>query len=490
MKDVVIIGSGIGGLASAIRFRNKGYNVTVLEQNKYPGGKLTEIKLNAFRFDAGPSLFTMPELIEELFTLSGKNIKDYFEYDQLTTICNYFFEDGTIIKAHADPLKFAQEIENKTTDSKSKVLAHLKKSAFIYQTTNQLFLNKSLHKLKSYLSLNTFVSFLKLPFINPFKTMDEVNKKQFNDEKNRLIFNRYATYNGSNPYKAPAILNLIPHLEFNKGAYFPKNGMISITNALYQLSKEIGVEFHFNQKVEHIVTDSGQTIKGVKTTSDFFKANKVVCNTDVKNVYQDLLPDSKQLQKVLKQERSSSALIFYWGISQTFEALNLHNIFFSKDYKKEFDAIFNQKNIYNDPTIYINITSKYNSNDAPKGSENWFVMINVPSDNNQNWEDLIATAKKNIIIKLNRILKVNLEDIIVEEAQLTPKLIELKTSSYKGSLYGTASNNRMAAFFRHPNFSKQYPNLYFCGGSVHPGGGIPLALSSAKIIDKYIKNVK
>lgn len=490
MKEVVIIGSGVGGLASAIRFKNKGYNVIVLEQNSYPGGKLTEINLNDFRFDAGPSLFTLPELIEELFSLSHKKISDYFEYNQLTNICNYFFEDGTIIKANSDPSIFAKEIENKTADSKSKVLAHLNQSKFIYQTTNQLFLNKSLHKLKSYLSLNTFVSFLKLPFINPFKTMNEVNKKRFKDEKNRLIFNRYATYNGSNPYKAPAILNLIPHLEFNKGAFFPKDGMISITNALYQLAKDIGVTFYFNQKVESIATNSKQTVSGVKTKTDFFKANKVVCNTDVKNVYQDLLPNPKQLQKIMKQERSSSALIFYWGINHSFENLDLHNIFFSNEYEKEFDAIFNQKTIYKEPTIYINITSKCNPKDAPKGSENWFVMINVPSDYNQDWDRLIEESKTNIISKLNRILKCNIEELIIEEERLTPKLIELKTSSYKGSLYGTASNNRMAAFFRHPNFSKQYKNLYFCGGSVHPGGGIPLALSSAKIIDKYITNAK
>ena len=216
MKTALIIGSGVGGLASAIRFKNKGYEVIVLEKNNYVGGKLTEIHLNNFRFDAGPSLFTMPELVDELFTLSGKNPKDYFNYEALLTICKYFYEDGTVITATDDLEGFAKEVESKTKDSKEQVLKHLNQSKFIYNTTAKLFLTKSLHKLGSYLSLSTVFSFLKLPFINPFKTMNGANSSRFEDIKNQQLFNRYATYNGSNPFKAPAVLNIIPHLEFNQ----------------------------------------------------------------------------------------------------------------------------------------------------------------------------------------------------------------------------------------------------------------------------------
>jgi phytoene desaturase len=486
MKKAIIVGSGIAGIASAIRLQNKGYAVTVLEKNDYPGGKLTQLSGNGFRFDAGPSLFTMPNLVTELFEISGKKAVNYFNFDQLQILCNYFYEDGTRISASADIDVFADEIERKTTDSAERVKKHLKKSKFIYGTTEEQFLNKSLHKIGSFISFSTIASVVKLPFLNIFSSMNQVNKKAFNDSKTIRLFNRYATYNGSNPYKAPGILNIIPHLEFGLGAYLPKGGMHEITNSLVKLAKEIGVEFHFNQEVTAIETDNNLA-KGVTTKSDTYSADIVVCDADIHTVYEKLIPSAKKLKQVDKQERSSSALIFYWGIDKEFPELDLHNIMFTEDYKTEFDHIFDSKTVYEDPTIYINITSKYIKEDAPKGKENWFVMINVPSVYGQDWETMIAKARQNILDKISRNLGVDVEKLILFEEQLTPQLIQDKTSSFKGSLYGTSSNSRFAAFFRHKNFSSQYKNLYFCGGSVHPGGGLPLALSSAKIIDKLIK---
>jgi phytoene desaturase len=486
MKKAIIVGSGIAGIASAIRLQNKGYAVTVLEKNDYPGGKLTQLSGNGFRFDAGPSLFTMPNLVTELFEISGKKPANYFNFDQLQILCNYFYEDGTRISASADIDVFADEIERKTTDSAERVKKHLKKSKFIYGTTEEQFLNKSLHKIGSFISFSTIASVVKLPFLNIFSSMNQVNKNAFNDSKTIRLFNRYATYNGSNPYKAPGILNIIPHLEFGLGAYLPKGGMHEITNSLVKLAKEIGVEFHFNQEVTAIETDNNLA-KGVTTISDTYAADIVVCNADIHTVYEKLIPSAKKLKQVDQQERSSSALIFYWGIDKEFPELDLHNIMFTEDYKTEFDHIFDSKTVYQDPTIYINITSKHIKEDAPKGKENWFVMINVPSVYGQDWETMIAKARQNILDKISRNLGVDVEKLILFEEQLTPQLIQDKTSSFKGSLYGTSSNSRFAAFFRHKNFSSQYKNLYFCGGSVHPGGGIPLALSSAKIIDKLIK---
>ena len=486
MKKAIIIGSGIAGIASAIRLQNKGYQVQVLEKNDYPGGKLTQLTGKGFRFDAGPSLFTMPNLVTELFEISGKKSTDYFNFKPLEVLCNYFYEDGTRISANSDINIFADEIERKTTDSAEKIKKHLKKSKFIYNATEKLFLNKSLHKISSFFSFSTLLSVLKLPFLNIFSSMNQVNENAFNDSKTIRLLNRYATYNGSNPYKAPGILNIIPHLEFGLGAYLPKGGMHEITNSLVKLAKEIGIEFHFNQAVTAIET-SNNLAKSVITASNNFAADVIVCNADIHTVYEKLIPSSKKLKKVDKQERSSSALIFYWGIDKEFPELDVHNILFTEDYKTEFDHIFDSKTIYKDPTIYINITSKQLKEDAPKGKENWFVMINVPSVYGQDWEILIAEARKNILNKLSRNLGEDIEKLIVFEKQLTPQLIQDKTYSFKGSLYGTSSNNRFAAFFRHKNFSSQYKNLYFCGGSVHPGGGIPLALSSAKIIDKLIK---
>jgi phytoene desaturase len=274
---------------------------------------------------------------------------------------------------------------------------------------------------------------------------------------------------------------MIPHLEMGMGTYFPNGGMISITNSLVKLAIRQGVKFHFGKPVSQIIIKNGHAagvvIEDKKVTADY-----VVSNMDIFSTYRKLLSHQPQPEKILAQERSSSALIFYWGMKKSFPNLDLHNIFFSNSYEDEFQAIFNHKSLHPDPTVYINISSKCNPNDAPEGGENWFVMINTPGDFGQDWETIIYNSRNRIQEKISNVLGKDITKFIATEEILDPRLIEKKTFSHKGALYGTSSNNRYAAFLRHPNFSKKIENLYFCGGSVHPGGGIPLCLHSAKIV--------
>jgi phytoene desaturase len=280
---------------------------------------------------------------------------------------------------------------------------------------------------------------------------------------------------------------MIAHLEHNEGSFYPKGGMISITRALHRLAEKKGVRFHFNSVVSRIEQNNGQTV-GIVTNDQFYPAEVVVSNVDVYFTYLRLLQQPQQAKKILKQERSSSAMIFYWGIRQSFPQLSLHNIFFSGDYEKEFDHLFRLKTLHDDPTVYINITSKCEPGvQAPEGMENWFVMINVPANVGQNWEQYREESRTRIIEKLSRLLKTDIEPLIHTERVADPVSIESLTDSYQGSLYGTSSNSQFAAFLRHANFSKQISNLYFVGGSVHPGGGIPLCLSSAAITAKVIQ---
>jgi len=239
--------------------------------------------------------------------------------------------------------------------------------------------------------------------------------------------------------------------------------------------------------VDEIILKDKKAI-GVNVKGEVIHSDIIISNMDVRFTYNKLLASHPQLHpgKILNRERSSSALIFYWGIKKQFRELDLHNIFFSADYKAESDQIWQTQSIYNDPTIYLNISSKYKTDDAPAGCENWFVMINVPANTGQDWDNWIKSAKANILAKLSRILHENIEALITCESVLDPRSIENKTSSYQGSIYGTSSNNRFAAFFRHANRSSKIKNLYFCGGSVHPGGGIPLCLLSAKIVSDWI----
>jgi len=489
MPKVIVIGAGIAGIASAIRMAIKGFEVEVYESNGHAGGKLAEITAHGFRFDAGPSLFTMPHYVDELFTLAGKNPKDYFEYDQLDEICSYFYEDGLKLTAYADLNKFAQEVQKNTSSSAKEIQKYFKKSETIYEVTHKVFLERSLHKIKSYLHWDTLKSILLFGQIDAFRTQDQANQSYFKDPRITQLFNRYATYNGSNPYQAPATLNVIPHFEYHFGAFLPKKGMYSIIEALVRLAKDLGIHFYYNQKVEEIVVgvkDGRHQAKGIRCANEFHEADLVISNLDIWFTYKKLLPHLQAPKKLLLQERSSSALIFYWGIKNDYPQLGLHNIFFAEDYEAEFDAIWKHKTTYNDPTVYLNITSKHIKSDAPLNSENWFVMINVPSNNGQNWEMLITEARENILKKLSRALKKNIEQDILFEQVLDPIKIESNTGSYQGALYGNSSNNQFAAFLRHPNFTSKIEHLYFCGGSVHPGGGIPLALLSAKIIDDNV----
>ncbi len=474
-----IIGAGIGGMAIAVRASLQGHDVEVYEANDFPGGKLSEFRTKGYRFDAGPSLFTMPQYVDELFRLAGENPSDYFSYEKLSTVCNYFWEDGTALSAYADTDKFEEELLEKLLIPKGVLKDMLADSRTKYELTGRIFLEQPIHKLKPWFSKEVGKAMLKLYKLDIFKSMHQLNQKKLKHPKLIQFFDRFATYNGSDPYRASGILNIIPHFEHHFGAFFPKGGMINITNALHHLAVRNGVKFHFNKKVEKIRVEQGKA-KGIICDGENIDFGAVISNMDVLPTYKKLLPNEKHPERILKAERSSSALIFYWGIKQSFPQLDLHNIFFSDFYKEEFDAI-KSGSIHHDPTVYVNISSKLNLTDAPEGCENWFTMINVPHNSGQNWDKLIPEARNNILKKLSRILGVNIEELIETEEILDPRRIQLRTSSHGGALYGTASNSRNAAFARHANFSRNIKGLYFCGGSVHPGGGIPLCLLSAKI---------
>lgn len=484
-KKAIIIGAGIAGIAIAIRLAVKGYSVEVFEAAIKPGGKLSEIRSGEFRFDAGPSLFTMPQYVDELFRLAGKVPADHFRYKRLNKVCKYFFEDGTQINAYAERDKFASEIASKTVDTAESVRAFLEKSEKIYEITNPVFLQRSLNNWSNYFNWDTLKSLVRFPQIDPFRTMNEANSTRFVDSKTIRLFNRYATYNGSDPYQAPATLNVIPHFEQHFGAYFPEGGMFAIVDSLTELAVECGVKFHFNSYVDEIQFFE-KKVTGVAVGAKIHQANLVVSNMDVWYTYRKLLRNIQAPETKLHQERSSSALIFYWGMRRTFPELDLHNIFFTEDYEQEFREIWKEKNISDDPTIYLNISSKMQSEDAPAGAENWFTMINVPSNSGQDWDALVEKARANILVKLSRILSTEVSQFIVAEEILDPRKIDSQTFSYQGSLYGNSSNNQFAAFLRHNNSSSRIKGLFFAGGSVHPGGGIPLSLLSAKIVNELI----
>lgn len=486
--SVAVIGSGIAGLSAAIRLSLQGRKVVVFEKNIYTGGKITAFEKQGFRFDMGPSLFTMPQLVEELFELAGKTPKDYFQYHTHDEVCRYFWLDGKCLTLYPS---VDRNVEAITTvfgkESGRRVRKYFDDARKKFELTAPFFLESSLHKAKTFLSPRVLKVISEIPRLGLFSTLDDQNKRYFKEPKLVQLFNRYATYNGSSPYQTPGIMQMISHLEHGMGTHFPVGGMHAISQSLTKLAQELGVQFELSSMVEHILVEENK-VQGVMVNGTERMFDLVVCNSDIKHAYHELLPKQvRRPKKTLAQEPSSSALIFYWGIGQTFPEMDLHNIIFSEDYKEEFDHICSNGPFWKDPTIYIHISNRLEVDDAPKGKDSWFVMVNVPYDQGQDWEDIVRKVRRKLIERISSVLGKDIASLIETEEILTPTQIQQRTSSVGGALYGTSSNERMAAFLRHSNKSSSVKGLYFCGGSAHPGGGVPLCILSGKIAAEWIK---
>jgi diapolycopene oxygenase len=492
MKSAAIIGSGVAGLATAIRLVAQGFCVDVFEKESYPGGKLAELYLDGFRFDLGPSLFTQPERVEELFILMGETPSDHFRYQRLNHICRYFWPDGSTLDVPSDPSEFEYLIRKRFDEGSDKpdaasLSAYLNTARELYTLAAPLFLDQPFPTRGAFLS-DGGRQIGKNPFIlDPFVSLHHRNAKTFKDPRLVQLFDRYATYNGSNPYKAPATLKMIAHLEHNLGAFFPEKGMYSIARELTDLAIRHGVRFHFDSPVRQVNrNEEGNRVTGVTVQGKSFDFDVVVSDLDINTFYQSGLIDCRPPLLGRNQSLSTSAMIFYWGISGVHPSLDLHNILFAREYQEEFKYLFKTRQMYFDPTVYIFISSKQVPGDAPSGSENWFVMVNAPENVGQNWDQAVTQTKEKVLNKIRLMLDIDLTGKIRVEHIEDPRTIESRTGSWHGSLYGNSSNSRMSAFSRHPNHRGKLKGLYFTGGSVHPGGGIPLCLASAGIVAELI----
>jgi phytoene desaturase len=484
-RQAAVIGSGVAGLAVAIRLAAKGIPTQVFEKNEVPGGKIGQLQTNGFHFDTGPSLFVQPENLLDLFRLCGEEPEGHFSFAPLEIACRYFFENGVTIDAYSNTDQFADELQNKLGEDPKMVKKYLSNAGRLYESLGKAFINHPIHLLSAWVQKSLWTGFTKARPSLLFQSLNNFNQQRFHSVEATQIFNRFATYNGSDPYRAPAMLSMIPHLEQNLGSYYPNGGMIQIAKSLYELACRQGVKFKFNAQVERIVTNNDK-VKGIVVNGKEFSADIVVSNADIYTSYHQLLEDEIGARRISKQEASSSAAVFYWGMNKQFEMLTLHNIFFAKDYRAEFQKLFKEAEIDSDPTIYINISSKMDKDHAPVGKENWFVLINAPANSSTNWIERMSLLRANVIQKLERMLGEPVGDHIEVESTLDPRGIELNTGAHRGALYGMSSNSFLSAFRRHPNFSKHINGLYFCGGTVHPGGGIPLCLKSAEIVSNLV----
>lgn len=485
LKTVSIIGAGIAGLAASIRLALQGYTVAVYEANDYPGGKVFEWENEGYRFDMGPTVFTMPSFLKELFDLAGKEMNDYIEIIQPEVPFHYFFEDGLVLKFHSDLEKLILEIASKTNDQPEAIRAYLKNVETKFELTKNVFLHNSLNILSNYLTKDALRGVLRINEVEVFTSMDKSNRSAFKDQRTIDLFNSFASYLGSNPYKAPGVLNVISHFQINGGVYLPVGGMQSILKAMYKLACELGVRFYFGQKVDKILVEKkralGLSIQGELVTSDL-----VISNMDVYFTYKHLMPDQVEPKMVLDHPKSHSVMVFHWGVKKSFPQLALHNMFLSSDMSDEYKTIYKNADIGDHFTYYVYISKKVNDEDAPVGCENWYVLVNAPNLQGQDWDSMQRKVRRKLLEKMNRSLGEDIEQYIQFERIRDPRDHARQTNIAFGAIYGNSFDQTFSAFLRHSNFSKRIKNLYFCGGTVHPGSGVPLTLLSAKIVANLI----
>jgi phytoene desaturase len=476
-KKVVIIGAGIGGLTAACLMARNGCDVTVLEKNNQVGGKLNELHIHGFRFDTGPSLLTMPWVLDALFEYCGVQRHDYIELESLKSLCTYYFADGTKFVSYQDLKAATDEIRRIAPGDEQHYRDFLNYSKKLYDLTASTFI---------YHPLRQWTDLLQLPLsdalkIDAFTTVSNRVDKTFESAYLRQFFKRFATYNGSSPFKSPATLNVIPHVELNTGGFYIKGGMYSLAKAFRKLAEDLGAKFETGKNVEKIVVDNGLA-RGVYADADFFEADIVISNSDAYETYLKLLEKneiSTFTRKITESvEPSCSGYVLLLGTNKKWDLLDHHTIFFSTNYKREFEDIFDRGQLPLDPTIYVANTSDKDVYHAPAGGSNLFVLVNAPYMQ-KGFDANDQAYAEHIIGELeNRGLKGLRESIVVREV-ITPQDFYEHYRSNRGSIYGTSSNNAFAAFMRPRNRSKSIKNLWLTGGSTHPGGGIPLCIISA-----------
>ena len=475
---VAVIGAGVAGLAVAIRMKAKGYDVDVYEKNSTVGGKLTVLRSDGFTWDGGPSFFTDPSSLLEVLSESGRDPRDYFQYYDLDEACRYFYDDGMVFNGYDSVCKLAKEFATKFNEDENSVHNFFQKIGQAYDHGGQRFMNYPFTP-SSLINKQAIVSFVQTPKSMLKGSMHAMHARYFKNQRTIDFFDRFATYNGSNPYRTPALLSTLPVLEHRGGAYQPAGGMRSIITALEKCACDMGISFHMNAAVMPCIKNGICVgIEGsLRQESDI-----VITAGEIAEIYKKT--DRNKYKKHIQKVPSASAYVLYLGV-KTIPGIELylHNILFSPDYAAEIKNMWDEHRPADVPTIYINNTSYLEKSHTKKGFQNWFVMVNVPAGTKD--EDLRAT-RENILTRLGSVFKIDIRPrISAEYSSLTPCVIQDTFLSYKGSIYGLASNSLSGAFFR-PRNNSDIPGLYHVGVTVHPGGGIPLALRSAKIVSDMI----
>jgi phytoene desaturase len=491
-SPILILGAGIGGLSAAIHLAAKGHPVTILEQNPAVGGKMSEICAEGFRFDTGPSVITMRGVFEELFSAAGRRIEDYLTLLPVEPLTRYFWPDGcratsrhgSRLDLSRDLPKTAAQISALNPADLEGYLDFLAEAARLHRITGPVFTYGPPPSLES----------LKHVSLKDALSVDVVHNLQHSIERRirhphlRQLLGRFATYVGASPYLAPATLAVIAHVELTEGVWYPQGGIYAIARAYEKLARELGVEIRLNTRVREICLHGNKSSAVILENGEIIPASTLISNLDVTSTYGLIQSEraTRRLDTLKKRDVSCSGMILLLGVEGAYPDLAHHNIFFSSDYRREFEQIFSERILPDEPTLYLCITSKTDASHAPEGCENWFVMVNAPAlDPASGAVDKAAVTE----MLLNRLASVGLDvrNKIRYQRLLTPLDIQQNTGAHRGALYGVSFNDRFAPFKR-PHNKSEFDGLYFVGGTTHPGGGVPMVTLSGKLVAQMIES--
>ena len=478
---IIVIGAGIGGLSAAIHLAVAGCEVVVLEQNLTVGGKMGRIEEGGFTWDTGPSVITMRHVFEELFATAGRRLEEYLTLLPVDPLTRYFYPDGVVLDATRDLSAMAAQIEAIEPRDVEGYLAFLAYAAKLHRITGPVFIYDQPPDLKTLAR----VSPLQLLEVDPWLTMDQTIRRHVRSSHLRQLLGRFATYVGASPYLAPATLSVIAHVELTGGVWYPQGGIYEIAQALSRLAGELGVEIRTDNTVQQVMVQHDRA-SGVRLVNgEVIEADAVIANVDVTTVYQHLLPPEiatpSRRQARRRMATSCSGYVMLLGVEGEHPSLAHHNIFFSRDYQREFREIFDAGLPPSAPTVYVAITSKRDPVHAPAGSENWFVLVNAPTIGpGFDWQHQEAAYRELVLATLAE-HGVDVRNRIRCEVRLTPIDIGRLTGAWQGALYGVSSNQALNALRRPHNRCPHLGRLYFVGGATHPGGGVPMVTLSGKV---------
>ncbi len=477
-SNVAVIGAGVGGLTCAALLAHAGRQVTVFEKNERVGGKLNWLEEGGYTWDMGPSLLTMPYVFEQLWKKLGRRLQDDLTLIPLPVTCRYRWIDGTVIDEDA---AFWQRPD---------VARFLEYARGLYDLSADAFLHHPLGEWWRQLTWQNLPKLRHLPKIASFQTMDRVVRRFFGHDPHLVqLFDRFATYDGSSPYRTPAAFNIIAYVEAKFGGWYVKGGLYEIARALERMCREEGVEFRFQSEVASVQRADGRWKLRPAADGREETFHDVVCNQDVLSFTRD----EPAMQAALKtRDLAISGFALYLGVARQFPQLAHHNIFFSDDYPGEFRQLFEEGQPADEPTIYVAVHSKADPDRAPPGGENWFVLVNAPAlrtDNQVDWPSVSERYGDRVIQRLEtRFGCEGLRAAIQVRRHFTPADFQTRYLAHAGSLYGFASHGVRAAFQRPALQPPGKPNFYFVGGSTHPGGGLPLVcLSGQMVAEKMLR---